>query len=68
MTCATLCVCTPAKPEAEAAPAPAVSPLAGLSFADLCKIGLALNWPLVLVALGAIGALVSIWLAMPTGH
>jgi len=59
---------TPAKPETETAPPPAVSPLANLSFADLCKIGLALNWPLALVALGAVGALVSIWLAMPVGH
>ena len=59
---------TPPKPEAESAPAPVVSPLAGLNFAQLCKIGLALTWPLVLVALGALGALVSIWLAMPTGH
>jgi len=59
---------TPAKPEMESAPAPAVSPLANLNFVELCKIGLALNWPLVLVALGAIGALVSIWMAMPTGH
>jgi len=58
----------PAKPETESAPAPAVSPLANLNFVELCKIGLALNWPLVLVALGAIGALVSIWMSMPTGH
>jgi len=58
----------PAKPETEATPAPAVSPLANLNFVELCKIGLALNWPLVLVALGAIGALVSIWMSMPTGH
>jgi len=59
---------TPAKPETAGAPAPAVSPWADLNFGQLCKIGLALTWPLVLVALGAIGALVSIWLAMPTGH
>jgi len=58
----------PAKPETESAPAPAVSPLAGLDFVQLCKIGLAMTWPLVLVALGAIGALVAIWAAIPAGH
>jgi len=56
------------KPETESAPAPAVSPLADLSFGQLCKIGLAMTWPLVLVALGAIGALVAIWAAIPAGH
>ena len=59
---------TPVKPETETAPAPAVSPFANLSFAELCKVGLALNWPLVLVALGAIGVLASIWMSMPTGR
>ena len=59
---------TPEKPQTETAPAPAVSPFASLNFVELCKIGLALNWPLVLVALGAIGVLASIWLSMPTGR
>jgi hypothetical protein len=59
---------TPAKPETEPAPAPAVSPFANLNFVELCKVGLALNWPLVLVALGAIAVLASIWMSMPAGH
>src|SRR5271155_1192546 len=42
------------KTEAESAP-PAVAPLTSLSFGELCKIGLAMTWPLVLVALGAVG-------------
>jgi hypothetical protein len=48
------------KTEAETAPQPAVSPLTGLSFGKLCKIGLAMTWPLVLVALGALGVLIVI--------
>ena len=39
-------------------PVPAASPLANLSFGELCKIGLALTWPLALVALGVALALV----------
>lgn len=38
------------------------SPLSGQSFADLCKLGLAFTWPLVLVALIALGVLVAILL------
>jgi len=59
---------TPVKPETEVVPAPVMSPFANLNFVELCKVGLALNWPLVLVALGAIGVLASIWLSMPTGR
>ena len=51
-----------AKPEAESAPAPAVSPLANAGFGELCKWGLAMTWPLVLVALLALGVLVAILL------
>ena len=38
------------------------SPLSGQSFGDLCKLGLAFTWPLVLVALIALGVLVAILL------
>jgi DNA repair exonuclease SbcCD ATPase subunit len=38
------------------AAAPAASSLANLSFMQLCKLGLALTWPLLLLALAAIGA------------
>ena len=38
---------------AEAVPAPAVSPFANMSFGELCRFGLAMTWPLVLVALAA---------------
>jgi hypothetical protein len=36
-----------------------VSPFANASFGELCKIGLAMTWPLVLVALGALVAVLS---------
>jgi chromosome segregation ATPase len=50
------------KTEAEQAPPPAIPPLAELSFGRLCKIGLAVTWPLVLVALGALGVFIAILL------
>jgi hypothetical protein len=50
------------KLETDSAPAPAVSPLAHASFGELCKWGLAMTWPLVLVALLALGVLVAILL------
>ena len=56
----------PAGPEA--APGPALPPLADLGFGRLCKIGLALTWPLVLVVLGAVGVAVAIWLSIPVRH
>jgi len=48
------------KIEVETTPPPAASPLASLSFGQLCKIGLAMTWPLVLVALGALGIFIAI--------
>jgi len=53
---------TPAKPETESAPTPPVSPLANASFGELCKWGLAMTWPLALVALIALGVMVAILL------
>jgi hypothetical protein len=50
------------KSETESAPAPIVSPFANLSFGELCKIGLAMTWPLLIVALGALGIFVAILL------
>jgi predicted nuclease with TOPRIM domain len=47
--------------EPNAAPAAeplALSPLGAKSFAELCRLGLALTWPLVVVALLTLGALV----------
>jgi hypothetical protein len=49
-------------PEAEPAPAPAASPFAGMSLGELCKIGFAMTWPLLLVALAALGVFVAILL------
>jgi hypothetical protein len=46
--------------ESEPAAAPAALPLAGHGFGELCKLGLAMTWPLVLVALGALGVLITI--------
>src|SRR5450432_1096911 len=51
------------KAETENAPAAAVSPFANLSFGELCKLGLAMTWPLVLVALGALGVLIVVLLS-----
>ncbi|MGO8764562.1 MAG: hypothetical protein ACLQSR_05415 [Limisphaerales bacterium] len=49
-----------AKTGTETAPAPVVSPFADLSFGEMCRIGLALTWPLLLVALVALGVFVAI--------
>ncbi len=56
------------EPKTEAVPAPAASPFAQASFGELCKFGLAMTWPLVLVILGAMGVLVAIWMTMPGRH
>ena len=50
------------KPKSETASATAASPLADASFGQLCRFGLAMTWPLVLVALAALGVLVTILL------
>jgi len=50
------------KTEVETAPPPAASPLDALSFGALCKVGLAMTWPLVLVALGALGVFIAVLL------
>jgi chromosome segregation ATPase len=50
------------KTEVETAPQTAASPFASSSFGELCKIGLAMTWPLVLVALGALGLFIAILL------
>ncbi len=46
--------------EAPAAPASPATALADLGFGQLCKIGLALTWPLLLVALGALAVFIAI--------
>ena len=46
--------------EKNSAPAPAAPSLAELPFAQLCKLGLAMTWPLLLVALGALGIFIAI--------
>ena len=50
------------KDEAAAAetPAPAGSPLDNVSFGELCKFGLAMTWPLVVVAVLALGVLIAV--------
>jgi len=53
----------PVEGEEAAAPAPAQALLAAQSFGRLCKIGFALTWPLAVVALLALGALVVVLLA-----
>lgn len=53
-----------AAPSGESA-APEVFPISNRSFGELCKLGLALTWPLVLVALAALGVFVAI---LMSGH
>src|SRR5271154_3296218 len=49
------------KTEVESAPpTTAASPLTNLSFGQLCKIGLAMTWPLVLVVAGVLVVLIAI--------
>ena len=54
---------TAQKAETENAPATPASLLANIAFGQLCKIGLAMTWPLVLVALVALGVLVAVLLS-----
>ena|SRR2546423_5463956 len=56
----------PPEPETAAAPAdnPVAAPLESLDFLRLCRLGLAFTWPLVLVALAALGVLIF----LVTGH
>jgi hypothetical protein len=51
---------TKEKSEAEKIQPPAASPFASLSFGELCKLGLAITWPLALVALAALGLMLAI--------
>jgi hypothetical protein len=50
------------KPETQAAPPLPAMALADVSFGQLCKFGLALTWPLLIVALGALGVFIAILL------
>jgi hypothetical protein len=47
-------------PKTETVPAPAASPFTGMGLGELCKIGLAMTWPLALVALVALAVLVAV--------
>lgn len=42
---------------------PAVSPFAGMTFAELCRLGLAMTWPLAAVAMVALVVLVAVLLS-----
>jgi hypothetical protein len=46
--------------EKKSAAVAAAPSLADLSFGTLCKIGLAFTWPLLLVALGALGVFIAL--------
>ncbi len=50
------------KAEPEKVPAPSPMPFANLSFGQLCKFGLAMTWPFLLVGLGVIGLLIALLL------
>ncbi|HEV2328602.1 MAG TPA: hypothetical protein VGY56_07430 [Verrucomicrobiae bacterium] len=56
------------KPEMPAAPAPTPTPFANLSFWQLCKFGLAMTWPFLLVGLGVIGLLIALLTSSPPPH
>ena len=45
--------------------APELLPTGNRSFGELCKLGLALTWPLVLVALAAAVAFILILMSLP---
>lgn len=51
---------TAKKPETPAVPAPAPVPFANLSFWQLCRFGLALTWPVLLIGLSLIGLLIAL--------
>lgn len=54
------------KPETANTPAPAApAPFLNLSFWQLCKFGLAITWPVLLVGLGLIGLLIALLMTMP---
>jgi hypothetical protein len=54
------------KPEAAVtAPAPAPVPFTNLRFGQLCKFGLAITWPVLLVGLALIGVLIAVLMNMP---
>jgi hypothetical protein len=55
----------PKKSETETAPPQIISPFANLSFGQLCKIGLAMTWPLLLIALVALGVFIAILMTTP---
>ena len=50
------------KPENENVPAPSPLPFAGVSFGQLCKFGLAMTWPFLIVGLGVMGLLIALLL------
>jgi hypothetical protein len=50
------------------ASAPEALPVSGRGFGELCKLGLALTWPLALIALAALGVFIAILLSWPPGH
>lgn len=50
------------KIEPEKAPAPQPMPFANLSFWQLCKFGLAMTWPFLIVGLGVLGLLIALLL------
>ena len=61
-------VLTGEKPASNApgeAAAPELLPVRNRGFGELCKLGLALTWPLALVALALAGALIAILMSLP---
>jgi hypothetical protein len=58
----------PASAAAGQPPAPEAIPVSNRSFGELCKLGLALTWPLVIIALAALGVFIAILLSPVPGH
>ena len=55
----------PASAAAGEASTPEAIPMTNRSFGELCKLGLALTWPLVIIALAALGVFIAILLSLP---
>jgi hypothetical protein len=56
---------TAKKAEITDAPAPAPAPFVNLSFWQLCRFGLAMTWPVLLVGLSLIGLLIALLMSSP---
>jgi hypothetical protein len=57
-----------AAPGGQPSARPELFPTDNRSFSAMCKLGLALTWPLALVVLAVAGVLIAILMSLPVGH